>query len=1035
MLAGRAWAATLAVLVLGACADGGTEPASIASLELDRTALSLELGDSTQINVTARDAAGEVLVGRVLTWTSSDPATVRVTSGGLITGLAPGLAQIIVRAGGHTVSADITVHDWNIADNVLLIDSSRVNLVSDSAERAAGRLRFQVIQDPPPVVSPGTIVVGAQNGGFLRRVVSASAGASSLTLETEPAALSDVIEKGGFATRIDLLFGPATPAGALPAHADDIAWGEGRFTYLAPGFTPNGAGFDVSGANICQLLAAATLGGSTCPSQVSKFLIKTGRLDFSPTLDTSAEWNGFALEEFRLVAEGALDLDVALEFEITNSLASFTPDVTFFKFTRPFYWQIGVVPVLGYAELVGKGVLSLKATAKGAMLAGIQAGGMVEIGAEWDAASGWNGIADYQGNFIPQSPSVEDGTLKAQIQIEAKVAMKPRLQFIFYGVIGPFAEVEPFGKATLNFGTQSCGLSAALGINAAVGFTIPFLDSKVADFSTSWNDPNPLVAGPSQSWSCPLGQLDIRTITNGQDIDPDGYQLLLDTEAKGAIGTNAAVLLQFVEKGTREVALDGVAHNCSVQGGPTRTVTVGTAGSTQVDFIIHCLAQGGDIAVTTATGGQLLDPDGYTVTLDNGTAQSIPINGSVTFAGVPAGAHTVTLSGVAPNCSVPANPLAVNVAGVTVTAAFQITCSAAQLVVRTQTNGPPASSAWSVTMDASETQPIAPNGQAVFTTSAGVHVVTLNGVPTNCQVTSANPASADVPASGQANIVFTVTCQAAGITVNVSTAGDPGVPNYTAHVIGSQSQAIPINGSVNFANLAAATYSVQLNGIPSHCTVQGLNPQSVTAPGSVSFQVTCQQPVQCTGAPTPLLGDSVLVLPRDGGTHVTDVVRKSWGDLETFGSSSTGAGKAGPDLVVMAWSYDWLQLTPVDATRAGEAVTLRVHVVGSIDLTAAGSSISSGRVNMPAAKDWLRRSDVEGTGTLVIDEFLDLSLTLGQWSSNPFGFDIAASALSNDGTAASSRVSARVNGLVDVRDAGGNIVPIAAVCTASGTAY
>jgi hypothetical protein len=995
----------------------------------------LELGDSTQITVTARDAAGQLLNDRSLTWTSSDPVKVRVTSAGLVTGLAPGLAQITVSAGGHTASADVTVHDWNIADNVLLVDSTRMNLVSDSAERATGRLRFQVIQGPPSVISPGTIVVGAQDGGFLRRVVSASAGVSTLTLETEPATLSDVIEKGGFATRIDLLFAPATPASALAANSADVVWGEGRFTYLAPGFTPNGAGFDVSGANICQLLAAATLGGATCPSQVSKFLIKTGRLDFSPTLDTNAKWNGFALQEFRLVAEGALDLDVALEFEITSSLASFAPDVTFFKFTRPFYWQIGVVPVLGYAELVGKGELSLKATAKGAMLAGMQANGMVEIGAEWGVASGWNGIADYQGNFIPESPAPEDGTLKAQIQIEAKVAMKPRLQFIFYGVIGPFAEVEPFGKATLNFGNQSCGLSAALGINAAVGFTIPFLDSKVADFATSWKDPNPLVAGPSQSWMCPLGQLDIRTITNGQDVDPDGYQLLLDAEAKGAIGTNAAVLLQFVEKGPREVALDGIAHNCTVQGGPTRTVTVGTAGNTQVDFFVHCLAQGGDIVITTATGGQLPDPDGYTVTLDNTIAQSIPTNGSVTFTGASAGAHTVTLSGVAPNCSVSANPLAVNVAGGTVAAAFQITCSATQLVARTQTTGPPANSAWSVTLDASETQPISPNGQVIFSTSAGVHSVMLTGVPANCQVTSANPASADVQPGGQTNIVFTVTCQAVGITVNVSTAGDPGVPSYTALIIGGPSQPVPINGSVNFANLAAATYSVQLNGIPSHCTVQGLNPQSVTAPGSVSFQVTCQQPVQCTSAPAPLLGDSVLVLPRDGGTHVTDVVRNAWGDLETFGSSATGAGKSGPDLVVLAWSYDWLQLLPVDATRAGEAVTLRVHVVGSIDLTAAGSSLSSGRVNMPAAKDWLRRSDVEGTGTLVIDEFLDLTLTLGQWSSNPFGLDIAASAASNDGTAASSRVSARVNGLVDVRDAGGSTVPIASVCTASGTAY
>src|SRR5438094_8053967 len=65
---------------------------------------------------------------------------------------------------------------------------------------------------------------------------------------------------------------------------------------------------------------------------------------------------------------------------------------------------------------------------------------------------------------------------------------------------------------------------------------------------------------------------------------------------------------------------------------------------------------------TTTTGGNL-DPDGYAVTVDRGTAQAIADNATLTIAQISAGNHQLTLTGVASNCDVGGlNPRTVAVA-------------------------------------------------------------------------------------------------------------------------------------------------------------------------------------------------------------------------------------------------------------------------------------------------------------------------------------------------------------------------------------
>jgi PKD repeat protein len=86
----------------------------------------------------------------------------------------------------------------------------------------------------------------------------------------------------------------------------------------------------------------------------------------------------------------------------------------------------------------------------------------------------------------------------------------------------------------------------------------------------------------------------------------------------------------------------------------------------------------GNLTVTTSTTGSNLDPDGYSATVD-GASQPIGVNGSVTFTGLAGGDHSVTLSGVAANCTVSgANPRTVTVpSGGTASTTFAVSCAAA----------------------------------------------------------------------------------------------------------------------------------------------------------------------------------------------------------------------------------------------------------------------------------------------------------------------------------------------------------------------
>jgi len=84
----------------------------------------------------------------------------------------------------------------------------------------------------------------------------------------------------------------------------------------------------------------------------------------------------------------------------------------------------------------------------------------------------------------------------------------------------------------------------------------------------------------------------------------------------------------------------------------------------------------GELAIAAVTTGIAPAPAGYEVSVDGGVKQSIGINGSMTVGALVPGSHTVTLSGLGPNCFlVGTNPRLASVpSGTSVTVTFAVSC-------------------------------------------------------------------------------------------------------------------------------------------------------------------------------------------------------------------------------------------------------------------------------------------------------------------------------------------------------------------------
>ena len=84
-------------------------PPAVASVQLTPSSADILVGDVLQLAATPRDANGNALTDRTITWASSNPAVAAVSSSGSVSGVAQGTAVITATSEGISSTADITV--------------------------------------------------------------------------------------------------------------------------------------------------------------------------------------------------------------------------------------------------------------------------------------------------------------------------------------------------------------------------------------------------------------------------------------------------------------------------------------------------------------------------------------------------------------------------------------------------------------------------------------------------------------------------------------------------------------------------------------------------------------------------------------------------------------------------------------------------------------------------------------------------------------------------------------------------------------
>ena len=386
------------------------------------------------------------------------------------------------------------------------------------------------------------------------------------------------------------------------------------------------------------------------------------------------------------------------------------------------------------------------------------------------------------------------------------------------------------------------------------------------------------------------GIIEVTAATSGVELDPDGYTVRVDTGAPRALAIGGTARFEGLSGGDHSVTVAGAAANCTIGGENPRIVPVTVGGTTRdtarTTFAVVCVSTTGALTVTAPTSGAELDPNGYSVLVDEtcddyycyyAWTGRVSANGAVTIPGLSVGAHTVRLDDVDSNCTLAgANPRTATVPpGDTVEVAFAITCVArgSVEVAVTTTGADQDPNGYTVVLNGNSVGTIPVNGtRTIVALLPGDYQVGLQGVAGNCTVGAPNPRTVTVASGATTPVAFAVTCIALGaIQITAATTGvdlDPNGYNVLADGPGGGSGTVAANGTITFSGLPPGEYQMTVNGVTVNCDLAGQNPRPVTvtsgATTPVTLDVACVQAAQLAVSLTVNGNTDIYTLKANG---------------------------------------------------------------------------------------------------------------------------------------------------------------------------
>ncbi|HYR13021.1 MAG TPA: Ig-like domain-containing protein, partial [Mycobacterium sp.] len=156
-------------------AGSGTPDTAVASVTVSPATANLHIGQTVQLTATPKNAAGTILTGRTVTWTSSNPSVATVSPSGQVTGVTPGSASITATSEGKSGSTTITVTTIPVASVAISPATANirvrqtVQLTATPKDSAGGTLAGRTVMwasgdTSIVIVSPTGLVTGVAPG-------------------------------------------------------------------------------------------------------------------------------------------------------------------------------------------------------------------------------------------------------------------------------------------------------------------------------------------------------------------------------------------------------------------------------------------------------------------------------------------------------------------------------------------------------------------------------------------------------------------------------------------------------------------------------------------------------------------------------------------------------------------------------------------------------------------------------------------------------------------------------------------------------
>jgi len=314
------------------------------------------------------------------------------------------------------------------------ITSDKVFVVDDHADLAfAGEIDSVLVFDMSgvrPYIPRGAIIVGTDNGGYIREVKRTAVQGARLFVTVSAGYLADAVKVGRIDTSLALGFrslprGAIARGGAAPDAAPFDGAGSAGITKaadirFAPGVSLEGGGLTLSGTT----LFSGVVEGSDLSVTITQ-----GRIEFDPVLDLYASFGLGSLTVLRAVAEGQIAFTGDARI-VSDGPAVFAREVPLASVRTTIVQRIGRVPVV--VSITLNYVASVEVDLESATTCelGVEAVSRVKFGHRYQRHE-WSCVAEASPQFVAH-PFRYDAAGPGSVRL----TVMPRIDVAFYGVPG-----------------------------------------------------------------------------------------------------------------------------------------------------------------------------------------------------------------------------------------------------------------------------------------------------------------------------------------------------------------------------------------------------------------------------------------------------------------------------------------------------------------------------------------------------------------------------------------------------------------------